>query len=200
MNRLDDLARDVRDARRRYLDSVTSLTAEQGRFRPAPEAWSAAEITEHLVIAEQGGVCGMWNALDRVRRGKPWRGEHIHRGRSIEEVVEETWGSVQEAPEGATPRWGGPLGFWIAALESCQPLLDRLQDELEGVDLEEVIHPHPISGPLDARQRFEFLRFHLDRHRAQVERLRAQDGFPEGGERRITDTVEQHVTEKGSDR
>jgi hypothetical protein len=28
------------------------------------------------------------------------------------------------------------------------------------------------------RQRLEFLRFHLDRHRNQVEELRRQSGFP----------------------
>ncbi|WP_185731553.1 hypothetical protein [Larkinella rosea] len=37
---------------------------------------------------------------------------------------------------------------------------------------EAIIHPHPISGPLDIHQRFAFLRFHIDRHRNQVTDLR----------------------------
>lgn len=32
-----------------------------------------------------------------------------------------------------------------------------------------VIAPHVISGPLDARQRLEFIRFHMDLHRRQIE-------------------------------
>ena len=37
---------------------------------------------------------------------------------------------------------------------------------------------YPISGPLDVRQRLEFLRFHLDRHRAQVEQVKLHPDFP----------------------
>ena len=38
---------------------------------------------------------------------------------------------------------------------------------------------YPISGPLDVRQRLEFLRFHLDRHRAQIEQVNAHLDFPQ---------------------
>jgi hypothetical protein len=32
-------------------------------------------------------------------------------------------------------------------------------------ELDAVAYPHPISGPFTMRQGFEFIRFHLDRHR-----------------------------------
>jgi hypothetical protein len=40
------------------------------------------------------------------------------------------------------------------------------------------VYPHFLSGPLDARQRLEFLRFHIERHTAQVWRVRSSHGFP----------------------
>jgi len=46
------------------------------------------------------------------------------------------------------------------------------------MDLESVVVPHVVSGPLDARQRLEFVRFHLDLHRAQIEAVRSAAGFP----------------------
>ena len=37
----------------------------------------------------------------------------------------------------------------------------RLGEVLKGLDLEGIIFPYLISGPLDAGQRLDFLRFHL---------------------------------------
>lgn len=180
MNDVSTLIADVQRARRDYLARVGDLSSEQGEFKPTDEDWSIAGITEHLVRAEQAGISLIWSAADGLRRGQPvWSGDPPHRGRTIEDVIARTWQPREVAPEPARPQWGGPLAFWMAALESCAPMVEALAPELEGLDLERVIHPHPISGPLDAGQRLQFLRFHLDRHRAQVDRVRASRGFPQ---------------------
>lgn len=179
MNQLIKLNQEVSDARRRYLNSVRNLTTEQGSFKPVENVWSAAEITEHLYHAELGGIAGMWKALEGAKLGDPpWKKEHFNKGLTIEEVVEKSWQPKEKVPDGAGPRFLGPLKFWINALESCQLLLDDLTENLESEQLELIIYPHPISGPLDVRQRFEFLRFHIDRHRMQVENLKTNSSFP----------------------
>ena len=48
----------------------------------------------------------------------------------------------------------------------------------EAVDLTTIVYPHYLSGPLDGRQRLEFLRYHMERHLAQIERVRAHPNFP----------------------
>ena len=121
----------------------------------------------------------MWKVLEGIKNDKPiWTGKPIHRGLSIEEIVEKTWQPKEIAPEIARPRWGGSMEFWIISLTNCQPLLEALGRALEGYDLEKVIHPHPISGPLDILQRMQFLRFHLDRHRVQIENIKSHTDFP----------------------
>lgn len=169
---------DVERARAEYLARVTDLDNAQGDFRPDPDQWSIAEITEHLAHAEWAGINLIWSAADGVRRGEPvWSGESQNAGLPIETIIERTWQPKEIAPESARPEWGGPLGYWIAAMRGCGGMLAMLPPVLEGLDLGTVVNPHPISGPLDAGQRFEFLRFHLDRHRAQVERVRSAGGF-----------------------
>lgn len=176
---LPTLITEANQARRRVLDLVRCFTPEQGAFKPAPAVWSIAEIMEHLVIAEQGCINRVWAAADGLRRGhRVWTGEPIHRGRSIEEVVALTWAPRQEAPEIARPRRGGPLSYWIVALTCNQSLLEALPATLEGLDLIEIITPHPVSGPLDARQWLAFVRFHLDRHRAQIQAVTRAPGYP----------------------
>lgn len=169
----------VAAARSRYLDAVGGLSPAQAAFTPTPERWSVLALTEHLVLAEQAGVNGLWRALDGYRAGTViWTGKPIHRALTIEEVIERTWQPKEQVPEIAAPRWGGTLAFWAASLQAQQAVLAALADALAGVPLEAIIYPHPISGPLDARQRLEFLRFHLDRHRAQVEAIKTEAAFP----------------------
>ena len=165
------LLQEVESSRQQYIAAVSGLTAVQANFKPAPDGWSIVEITEHIVLAEQVGVIGMWRALKGFQAGKPiWEGEPVHRGLPIETVIEKTWQVKENVPDVASPRWGGPLEFWTATLRSCSGPLQTMAEEMADLNLESIIYPHPISGPLDVRQRLEFLRFHLDRHRAQVMR------------------------------
>ena len=179
MNEVNQLLEEVAQARARFLASVSGLTPAQAAFKPDPARWSILELTEHVVRAEDAGVGGMWRALDGYRYAEPiWSGDPVHQGLSMEEVVAKTWQPKEQVPEIAAPRWGGSLSYWAASLRSKQAVLEDLAKALSGVALEQIIYPHPISGPLDVRQRLAFLRLHLDRHREQVEALKEEPGYP----------------------
>lgn len=162
-----DLIAEVRQARERLLAVVCDLSDSDGRWKPTSLEWSAAEVVEHLVLAEMAGVERIWCAANS---GEP-PSVSPNEGLSIEEIVARTWRAREKAPPNATPRGEGPLAFWVASLRSLQPVLNALADRLADMDLERVVFPHFLCGPLDARQRLEFLRFHLDRHRDQLSRL-----------------------------
>ncbi|MBX2870776.1 MAG: DinB family protein [Saprospiraceae bacterium] len=173
------LIQEVEKARQDFIAAVSGLSSQQYHYKATPDQWAIIDIAEHMVWAEQIGVNGMWKALAGIENGDPiWEGTPEHAGRNIEEVVDLTWQTKEKVPEVAKPRWGGALDFWINALKACRPLLAALSDALADHDPAQIIYPHPISGPLNVVQRIEFLRFHLDRHRAQVERIKADAGFP----------------------
>jgi hypothetical protein len=186
VSELDRLADSVEQARQRFLDPLVGLTPEQAAFRVELDAWSITQVTEHLVHAESGGINLIWRAAEGVARGTPvWSGESPNRGLSIDEVIERTWQPRETSPESALPRIGGPFPYWAAALRGCSGLLLELKSALLGLTLEDVIYPHVISGPLDARQRLEFLAFHLDRHARQVTGIMTHHAFPDGGHGRV---------------
>lgn len=169
MPHLDQLLEEVALARVRYTNAVSKLTDQQAQWKPSPDVWSALENTEHLYWAEHGGIWGMWRAFYAKRAGTPiWAGELIHKGLPIETIIERTWQPKEKVPPIAAPRMGGPLAFWLSAFNSLQQPLHDLAVALADEDHESVIHPHPLSGPLDIHQRYEFLRFHIDRHKNQV--------------------------------
>ncbi len=179
MKKTEILLNLVANARQQFIKAASGLTYEQSQFKPAPEEWSVVDNVEHMVWAEMGGINGMWKTLEGIRNNKPiWTGEAIHDGLSIEDIIGKTWKPKEQVPEIAKPRWGGPVEYWIAALEGCQPLLVSLVSQLKGHDPEQIIYPHIISGPLNMVQRMEFLRFHLNRHQGQIEKIKTHSQFP----------------------
>jgi uncharacterized damage-inducible protein DinB len=164
-----DLIAAVVTARQRVVADVSGLSDEEAEWKPAADAWSVAQVIEHLTLAEHGGIIRMWQAAEGVRIGQPiWQGDALHRGQPIEAIIAATWREREDAPSNAIPQTNGPLAYWLAAFAACQPVLDALGRTLDGLDLETVVAPHVISGPLDARQRLEFLRWHMDHHRRQI--------------------------------
>lgn len=165
--------------RTRLTDLVNGLTDEQANFKPSAETWSINEKIEHLVLAEVSGISKIWSAAEGIRKGKPvWVGDHTNRGKDIGEIISCTWKEKESAPPIATPHIGGPLSYWLEYLRLSRELLKRLEPHLMGLNLEDVLFPHFICGPLDAGQRIQFLTFHIERHRKQIETLMANASFP----------------------
>ncbi len=175
---MESLLQSVAIARHDFIASVSGLSKEQATFRPSPEGWSITDITEHMFWAEFGAINGMWKALESVQQNNPlFKGEAVHYGLPVEQIIEKTWREKEDVPETAKPRWGGSLEFWITSLLGLQIILEKFNKALGDVDPQLVIHPHPISGPMDIIQRMEFLRFHLKRHQGQVEQVKKSTGF-----------------------
>lgn len=179
---MKDLAKviaDVKRSRRRAIESVESVTLAQATFKPEGERWSLKEQIEHLVLSELRAIDLVWRAADGVRNGTPeWTGELAYQGLTIDDVIARTWKPKEKAPPETAPSGEGPLAFWIARFEGGQQLLEAAQDALDGLNPSQVIYPHYLSGPLDARQRLEFQRFHIDRHIAQIQEIKNHPDYP----------------------
>lgn len=166
------LLAEVAQARHRYLTITTAFGEQQAQWQPTPDSWNAVAITEHLYWAEQGAILGMWKTLLGIRAGTiNYEADRPHDGLPIEIIIQRTWREREDVPAVAAPRLGGPLAYWASALHSLQANLQDFGNQLTDGDLSRMAHPHPISGPLSFGQRLEFLRFHIDRHRGQAERL-----------------------------
>jgi hypothetical protein len=172
MNTVQNLIQEVAIARTLFLNDISNVTEIDARWKPDPDVWNIIEITEHLFWAEQGGIVGMWKTLHAIREGKMEKSyESIHKNMPIEQIIKMTWQPKEKVPPIAAPRMGGPLTFWKASLNSLQEVLNSFGRDLNEDELRLQAHPHPISGQLDFQQRIEFLRFHINRHKDQVDEL-----------------------------
>lgn len=176
---LEQLIDKIEVARFAFINSVSELSEEQIMFKSSEDEWSILEISEHIVWAEQIGICGMFNAIEGLKNNNPiWEGLSPNKGMSIEQIVKKTWQPKEKAPTVAEPKWGGSIHFWICSLKNCKSLLQELLVQSKSVDLNSAIYPHPISGPMDIIQRLQFLKFHLERHNNQVDRVKNNKNYP----------------------
>jgi hypothetical protein len=173
MNQVQLLIDSINKARADYLEEVESLSPYQISYKVSDDVWNAIEITEHLYWAEQNGLVAIYKTIQAKEAGNSvWEGESINKGLPIEVIIERTWQTKEIVPTSAAPRLGGPIDLWTNYLKSLDIPLHGLASKLRDQDLEIMTFPHPISGPFDIRQRLEFLRFHIDRHRGQVATLK----------------------------
>jgi len=172
MSKVKELIQSIAESRNRYVNLVASVSESLAQTKPSPDVWNVVEITEHLYWAEHGGLMGMWKTLYAIRNGNVERTtESQHKGMTIGQVVDLTWQPTEQVPSVAAPRMGGTRVFWQESLNSLQSILESFGDDIKEDELLLHAHPHPISGPLSFHQRLEFLKFHIDRHYGQVQRL-----------------------------
>lgn len=170
---------ELRVARHRVSRRIGDLTEAQAAFRPDDASWSVTQVVEHLVWTEHTGLHRMVRAIRAHRAGEPlWTGENPNRGETIEDIVAATWRERETALPEDEPTWGGPLAYWAVVFEAAQDVTERVAADVRTDELDEVVIPHELSGPLSLRQRLAFLRFHLERHEGQLERIVEHEAFP----------------------
>ena len=164
-------------AQERFIAAVSNLTEAQGNFRPAGGQWTIAEIAEHLSIVNDGMLRITHKLLKEAEAaGNPPPADLNLSHTALDENGEQP--PPFQAPERVHPKGGAPIADSLAKLRATLAGFAEIQSRLEAVDLSEQVFSHPAFGPLNAYQWMVLMGEHEDRHRGQIERLKAAEGFP----------------------
>lgn len=183
-NSVTEIFDSIDDARGRLCARVAGLTAEQERFRPAPEAWSVAEIVEHLSIIERNVVQLAGMMLKKAEAAAPPGAETQERQFapvSIEPFLEVARTRKYTAPERVRPSGAVPVADSLASLRETRAALHALRPLFERADGAAHTYPHPAFGPLNLHQWLAFVGAHEERHLAQIEGLMESPEFKANG-------------------
>lgn len=162
------LADDIESARRQLLAAVDVLDRETVVAPLGDGRWSPLGYLEHLVRAEEATLWRMFKAVDDARVG----GEVLRSPTpeaQIEEIVDRTWRTREEAPPMAIPALGGSPAYWMERMRRAHGIVSAFVNFVEEPELDVISYSHPISGPFTMRQGLQFIRFHMDRHRNHIE-------------------------------
>ena len=163
-------------AQERFIAAVEHLTEAQANFRPDENQWTIAEIVEHISIVNDGFLRLTHKLLkEGESAAKPPKADLNLGHTSLDENGQQR--EPFQAPERVRPQGGVGIEDSLAKLRASLAGIVEIQSRLEAVDLSEQMFPHPALGPMNAYQWMVLLGEHEDRHRGQIERLKATVGF-----------------------
>jgi hypothetical protein len=169
----------IDETRSRLYERVEGLPASQESFRPSTDAWTVAEIVEHLTIFEER-MCRLFTMM--VKKGESAEDAPSSVGQgfrpfSLDDFVERSLKEKYTAPETVRPSGSTPLKDSLARMRRSRAELHELRPKLEAIDLSGVTYPHPVFGPLDLYHWLAFIGAHEDRHLRQIESVISSKGF-----------------------
>ena len=164
-------------AQARFVAAVSNLSEAQANFRPDENRWTIAEIVEHVSIVNDGFL-RLTHKLVKEAESEPRPPKaDLNLGHtSLDENGRQR--EPFQAPERVRPKGGVNVEDSLAKMRMALAGFADIRPRLEAVDLSEQVFPHPALGPFNAYQWMVLLGEHEDRHRGQIERLKATDGFP----------------------
>ena len=160
-----------------FLQSIAGLSENQWRFKPAPDRWSVAEVSEHIAVSEST-IFGMVQSKIMTSPAEPAkRTEVAGKDETILKMVPDRSHKVQ-APEFLKPtnRWATREETTKAFEDSRKATMDYVRTTSD--DLRDHFGPHPMLGPMDAYQWILLISAHSERHTKQIEEVKADPNFP----------------------
>jgi hypothetical protein len=158
--------------RTELLRSFENAPPEQLRRRVADEAWSVAEILDHLRLVETS-VAGLISKRTNDARAAGI-GEELSTVsvlRDLDHLDIEADTTFMEAPSIVRPRADADVSVAIAGLEESRRALRAAADSASGLALGEIKQKHRFFGELDLYQWLIFLGQHEGRHTRQIQRV-----------------------------
>ncbi len=160
-----------------FLQSIAGISEKQWRFKPAPDRWSVAEVSEHITVSESAllGLVQKQIMMSPVNPDK--RPEVAGKDETVLKMVPDRSHKAQ-APEFLKPtnRWATREELTKAFEESRKATMDYVRTTND--DLRDHFGPHPALGSLDAYQWILLISAHSERHTKQIEEVKAYPNFP----------------------
>lgn len=162
----------------RFEAAVTNLSPEQANFRPEADQWSISELAEHVSVVSAGMLRITQKLLKQAEdSGKPSLTEFNLKTTSLSQH-----GLPHDvkfaAPDRVKPQGNVSIEDALARMRETLDGFTSIQTRIEGTDLSAETFPHPAFGELNAYRWMILLGEHQDRHRLQIERVKASAGYP----------------------
>ncbi len=159
-----------------FLAAIQGLSEKQWRFKPAPDRWSVAEVSEHIAVSE-ATIFGLVQQTLKSPATPEKRAEVAGKDEIILTKVPDRSHKVQ-APEMLRPtsRFATEADNVKAFEASRVATIDFVRTTNE--DLRDHFSPHPVFGTVDSYQWILLLAAHSERHTKQILEVKADPNFP----------------------
>jgi hypothetical protein len=167
----------LEESRKEFLAAIDGVTAEQWKWKPAPERWSVGETAEHIVLAE----ALLFGNVQKAIASPPnpaWEEKTKGKTEFIERVMAPRLGKAT-APEPIVPSGRMTQAQVRETFLKQRVEIEKFARETE-VALKEytVEHPFAVFNTLNAYQWLIYAPLHTERHDKQIAEVKATQGYP----------------------
>jgi hypothetical protein len=172
----DHAMRYLESTKQGVVDATAGLSEAQWNFKPAPDRWSVAEVTEHIAAAESLLLHGMVEGQVMKAPPRP-AGEDV---KAIDQMVITMIpdrSQKKQAPDQLKPtnRFGSPQASLAAFTANRKQTEDFLKSH---DDLRAHAADSPLGKKLDGYEWILFIAAHSERHTKQILEVKADPNFP----------------------
>jgi uncharacterized damage-inducible protein DinB len=159
-----------------FLKSISGLSQKQWTFKPGPDRWSIAEVSEHITVSETT----IFGVIQRSLQS-PSAPEKREQVKGKDELI------LARVPDRShkaqAPEILRPTGRWATDAELTKAFEDARKANIDYIrttsdDLRDHFFDHPVFGTLDGYQWLLLITTHSARHTAQIEEVKADPNFP----------------------
>ena len=162
---LAELAANLEAERRRLIEMLSGLGADETTRPPGPNQWSAAQVVDHLLLAE-----GFTNDLTAAMANRArTAGEATGFPSGLDELAELPPATSMEAPPPIRPQKELPPEELITALQTMAERTRASFVTLASLDPRRYRMDHPLFGELDLGQWWAVHPMHYVMHIAQAQ-------------------------------
>ncbi len=164
----------IDETRAKLAATVSSLSESELNFRPAENAWTVAELVEHVAKTEASIVPLVFRLLKNAEADGAASDGTINPPISLAEQHEKSRTTRFQAPEMIRPEGTASVAESLAKLAESRATISNLRARLEAVDLSNTAFPHPAFGKLNLYQWLAFIGLHEGRHLEQMKKILAE--------------------------
>ena len=167
----------LEESRKEFLAAIDGVTADQWKWKPAPERWSVGETAEHIVLAEAGLFANVQRAVASPMNSA-WEEKTKGKTELIEKVMAPRLGKAQ-APEPLVPKGQmTPAQVKERFLKQREEIVAFARGTDVALKEHTVEHPLPLFNTLNAYQWLIYAPLHTMRHDKQIAEVKATPGYP----------------------
>ena len=171
--RLADLVDNLHQSRRELHATLRGLSDAQRAAGPVGDAWSVAQIVEHLTLVEGGAGRMLSNLFKEARAMGEQETDTTSMLHALDQYGVETPDVKIQAPDRIHPREGLSVEDGLSRLGAIREKLVSVIETASGLPLTKVSAPHPLFGPFNAYQWILLIAQHERRHTRQIEAVAA---------------------------
>ena len=167
----------MEESRKEFLAAIDGVSAEQWKWKSAPERWSVGETAEHIVLAEAALFANVQKAISSPPN-PAWEEKTKGKTEFIERVMAPRLGKAT-APDPIVPQ--GKLTQtevrerFLKQRAEIEKFAQETTVELKQYTVE---HPFAVFNTLNAYQWLIYIPLHTERHDKQIAEVKATAGYP----------------------